>query len=316
MNTITHTSFDFPLQDSRYEGKVRDVYSINQEILVIIATDRISAFDRILPKAIPYKGQVLNQTAAYFFEATKEHIPSHVLAIPDPNVTIARKCKPIPIEVIVRGYLAGHAWREYQSGKKSICGIDLPEGLHEHDRLPEPIITPSTKSMIGHDEDITEQEILKAKILEPEEWGEIKHYSLKLFEMGTQMAHSKGLILADTKYEFGYYKDDIYVIDEIHTPDSSRYLYLEGYEQRQSQGDPQPQLSKEFVRKWLIDNGFQGQDGQQMPEMDDNFVKQISERYIELYHKVTGQTFEPAETAHLTDRIMDHTLPVLKQILS
>jgi len=316
MNAIKTTNFQFPYQISKYEGKVRDVYNINEEILVIIATDRISAFDHILPNAIPYKGQVLNQTAAHFFEATKDLAPSHVLAVPDPNVTIGRKCKPYPIEIIVRAYLAGHAWREYHAGRRFLCGIELPEGLKENDPLPEPIITPSTKSVIGHDEDISEHEILKGKILEPEEWEEIKHYAMTMFKKGTEMANERGLILVDTKYEFGYYDDNVYVIDEIHTPDSSRYFYQEGYEERQTAGEPQPQLSKEFVRKWLMSKGFQGKEGQEMPTMDHALVKTVSDRYIELYETVTGKDFIPVDTSKLEARIMDHTLPVLKELLS
>lgn len=315
MQAIRSTHFEFPLQVDKYEGKVRDVYNIHEELLVIVASDRISAFDCILPRAIPYKGQVLNQTAAYFFDAVGDAVPNHVLAIPDPNVTIARKCRAYPIEVIVRGYLAGHAWRVYQSGKREICGVPLPEGLSENDPLPAPIITPSTKSTIGHDEDISEREILKSGLLEPTEWEEIKHYALTLFQKGTDLARDKGLILADTKYEFGYQDDLIYVIDEIHTPDSSRYFYWEGYEERQSAGVPQKQLSKEFVRKWLMDHGFQGKEGQQMPEMDDAFVQSVSERYIELYEKVTGQAFVPAPADDIENRIMTHTLPVLDQLL-
>ncbi len=315
MDAIKTTHFQFPHQIAKYEGKVRDVYNINEEILVIVATDRISAFDHILPNAIPHKGQVLNQTAAHFFEATKDYAPSHVLAVPDPNVTIGRMCKPYPIEVIVRAYLAGHAWREYDAGRRFLCGIELPEGLKENDPLPEPIITPSTKSVIGHDEDISEHEILKAKILEPEEWEEIKHYAMSLFKKGTEMANERGLILVDTKYEFGYYDDHVYVIDEIHTPDSSRYFYQEGYEELQSAGEPQPQLSKEFVRKWLMSKGFQGKEGQEMPTMDHAFVKVVSDRYIELYETVTGKEFIPVDTSNLEERIMDHTLPVLKELL-
>ncbi len=316
MNAIKTTNFKFPFQIDKYEGKVRDVYNINEEILVIVATDRISAFDHILPNSIPFKGQVLNQTAAYFFDATKDLAPSHVLAVPDPNVTIGRKCKPYPIEVIVRAYLAGHAWREYQSGKRHICGVSIPEGLKENDPLPEPIITPTTKSMIGHDEDISEYEIVKSKILEPEEWEEMKHYAMSLFNKGTAMAKDRGLILVDTKYEFGYFDDEIYVIDEIHTPDSSRYFYQEGYEDRQSKGELQPQLSKEFVRKWLMSKGFQGKEGQDIPVMDLAFVNTVSNRYIELYETVTGEEFVKEEVQHWRERIMDNTLPVLQNLIS
>ncbi len=315
-HTIKETDFQFPRQVSKYRGKVRDVYNIDEQYLVIVASDRISAFDYILPSPIPYKGQVLNQTSAHFFEATADLVPSHVIAVPDPNVTIGRKCTAYPIEMVVRGYLAGHAWRVYQAGGREICGVALPEGLKENDKLPEPIITPATKSQIGHDEDISEQEILKSGLMEAEEFARVKYYSLQLFEKGTELARARGLILADTKYEFGYHDDEIYVIDEIHTPDSSRYFYLDGYEARQAAGEPQKQLSKEFVRKWLMANGFQGLEGQQMPHMDGAFVDSVTERYIELYETITGKTFVKAPTHHLEQRIMDHTLPVLKQLLS
>ena len=316
MKAIQQTDFQFPLQRNRYQGKVRDVYNINEEFLVIVASDRISAFDCILPRPIPFKGQVLNQTASHFFEAIGDQVPSHVLAVPDPNVTIGRKCKPVPIEMIVRGYLAGHAWRIYKNGGRSICGVDLAEGLKENDPLPEPIITPTTKSMIGHDEDISEYEITKSGLLERDEWEELKYYALKLFSLGSEMARERGLILADTKYEFGYHDDQVYVIDEIHTPDSSRYFYLEGFEERQEKGEVQKQLSKEFVRKWLMANGFQGQEGQEMPEMDDDFLQSVTDRYIELYEKVTGNEFEAADTSSIEERIMDNTIPALKQLLS
>ena len=315
-HTIKETDFQFPRQVSKYRGKVRDVYNIDEQYLVIVASDRISAFDYILPRPIPYKGQVLNQTSAHFFAATAKLVPSHVIAVPDPNVTIGRKCTAYPIEMVVRGYLAGHAWRVYQAGGREICGVALPEGLKENDKLPEPIITPATKSQIGHDEDISEQEILKSGLMEPEEFARVKYYSLQLFEKGTELARARGLILADTKYEFGYHDDEVYVIDEIHTPDSSRYFYLDGYADRQAAGEPQKQLSKEFVRKWLMENGFQGLDGQQMPHMDDAFVDSVTERYIELYETITGKPFVKAPTDHLEQRIMDHTLPVLQQLLS
>ena len=284
--------------------------------MVIIASDRISAFDHILPRAIPGKGQVLNQTAAHFFDAIKEVVPSHVLAVPDPNVTIGRKCKPYPIEVVVRGYLAGHAWRVYNAGGRVLCGVELPDGLKEGDAFPEPIITPATKSQIGHDEDISEYEILKSGLITEEDWGQIKHYAFTMFDAGQKMAKERGLILVDTKYEFGYIEDDMYVIDEIHTPDSSRYYFLEGYETRQAAGEKQEQLSKEFVREWLMGKGFQGKDGQQMPEMDDAFVNTVSERYIELYERVTGRSFKRETTEHLEERIMDNVLPVIKELIA
>ncbi len=313
---ISKTNFEFPGQVSRYQGKVRDVYNIQNEFLVIVATDRISAFDFILPKPIPFKGQVLNQTAGHFFKAIEGKIPTHALAMPDANVTIGRLCKAIPIEMIVRGYLAGHAWRLYDAGKREICGVKLPDGLRENDRLPEPIITPSTKSTIGHDEDISEYEILKSGLLEADTWGEMKYYALELFRTGTEMAAERGLILADTKYEFGEHDGRLYVIDEIHTPDSSRYFYSEGYEALQAAGEPQKQLSKEFVRKWLIANGFQGLDGQVMPDMPETFVTEITDRYVELYEQVSGLSFVPADTLEIETRIYENSLEAIRQLLS
>jgi phosphoribosylaminoimidazole-succinocarboxamide synthase len=300
---IRQTDFQFPGQTGVYHGKVRDVYHIGEDYLVIVASDRISAFDHILPRPIPFKGQVLNQTSAHFFSAVRELAPVHVLAVPDPNVTIGLKCKPILIEVVVRGYLAGHAWRVYKAGGRELCGVSLPDGLREGDPFPEPIITPATKSTIGHDEDISEREILKSGLLEPDEWGQIKYYALELFKTGTRMAAERGLILVDTKYEFGTRDGDIHVIDEVHTPDSSRYYYAEGYAERQSAGEPQRQLSKEFVREWLMANQFQGLEGQVMPEMPDAFTQEISERYIELYERVTGKAFVRTEDADPQARI-------------
>lgn len=314
MKPIQSTNFAFPGQVSRYQGKVRDVYNIQEEVLVIVASDRISAFDYILPRAIPYKGQVLNQTAAHFFGALQEVAPVHVLSVPDPNVTIGRRTKAYPVEMIVRGYLAGHAWRVYASGKREICGVALPEGLRENDRLPEPILTPSTKSTIGHDEDISEREIVKSGLMEVDELAEMKHYALSLYTSGAEMARERGLILADTKYEFGWYAGEIYLIDEIHTPDSSRYFYLDGYEERQSAGLPQKQLSKEFVRKWLIANEFQGLEGQRMPDMPDDFVDSISERYIELYEKVTGKAFARESGEAVESRIYENVVQALKEL--
>ena len=311
---ITETNFSFPGQRGLYRGKVRDVYNIGEKYLVIVASDRISAFDYILPKPIPFKGQVLNQVSKHFFDAVQDLVPTHVVATPDPNVTIGLKCKPIPIEVVVRGYLSGHAWRTYRDGKRELCGVALPEGLRESDRLPEPIITPATKSSIGHDEDISEREILKSGILDATEWGQIKHYALTLFQKGTEMAASQGLILVDTKYEFGIYDDDIYLIDEIHTPDSSRYFYAEGYEQRQANGDRQQQLSKEFVREWLIANHFQGLEGQVMPDMPEVFVEEVSERYIGLYEKVTGKAFERADVSDIHARIQRNVEQALAEL--
>ncbi|MEL6593430.1 MAG: phosphoribosylaminoimidazolesuccinocarboxamide synthase [Bacteroidota bacterium] len=313
-NAIKSTQFEFPGQKSVYNGKVRDVYNIDDRYLVIVASDRISSFDYILPKAIPYKGQVLNQTSRHFFQATEDIVPSHVLSIPDPNVTIGVKCDPIPIEVVVRGYLAGHAWRVYNSGERVLCGVTLPEGLKEGDKLPEPIITPATKSQIGHDEDISKEEILKSGLIEPEKWAQIEHYAHGLFAKGTEIAAEQGLILVDTKYEFGEFQGRIYLIDEVHTPDSSRYYYADGYAERQAKGEAQKQLSKEFVREWLMANDFQGLDGQTMPDMPDDFVAQVTDRYIELYEKVTGQTFEKGDTASIEQRIYDNVVPALEEL--
>lgn len=311
---IAATNFQFPGQVSVYRGKVRDVYNIAGEYLVIVATDRISAFDHILPEPIPHKGQVLNQTAAHFFGALGDSIPAHVLAVPDPNVTIGRLCKAFPVEVVVRAYLAGHAWRVYQAGGRLLCGVELPEGLRENDPLPEPIITPSTKSQVGHDEDITEQEIVRSGLLEAEEWAFVRHQALKLFRKGSEMARERGLILVDTKYEFGEADGEIYVIDEIHTPDSSRYFYLDGYAERQAAGEAQRQLSKEFVRKWLIENGFQGLEGQQMPVMPATFIETVSQRYIELYEQVTGKAFVPAPASDPVARIEEAVREALKRL--
>ena len=309
------TQFSFPGQINKYEGKVRDVYDIGGEYLVIVASDRISAFDHILPRAIPYKGQVLNQTSAHYFDAAKDLVPSHVISTPDPNVTIGIKCKPILIEVVVRGYLAGHAWRVYNSGKRELCGVALPDGLKESDKLPEPIITPATKSLIGHDEDISERDILKSGLLDVDEWGLIKYYALELFKKGTEMAAKQGLILVDTKYEFGQKDEKIHLIDEIHTPDSSRYYYADGYEERQAAGEHQKHLSKEFVREWLIANNFQGLDGQTMPNMPDEFVNQVTDRYVELYETITGNTFDKGDTDNMEERIMDNVLPALAELM-
>ncbi len=313
---IAETQFQFPGQISRYQGKVRDVYHVGGEYLVIVASDRISAFDYVLPRPIPFKGQVLNQTSAHFFEAVKEAVPTHVIATPDPNVTIGRACKAVPIEMVVRGYLAGHSWRVYEAGGREICGVPLPDGLRENDRLPEPIITPATKSTIGHDEDISEAEILRSGLIDGETWEMMKHYSLELFRTGTEMAASRGLILVDTKYEFGEAGGKLYVIDEIHTPDSSRYFYADGFDGRQAAGEPQKQLSKEFVRKWLIANGFQGLDGQVIPAMSDEFLSEITDRYIELYEQITGLGFQRADTSRIEERIWENTLPVITQLLS
>jgi phosphoribosylaminoimidazole-succinocarboxamide synthase len=302
MNSIPQTNFQFPGQTAFYKGKVRDVYFF-EDNLVMIATDRISAFDVILPRAIPFKGQVLNQIAAHFLNATNDIVPNWLLQTPDANVSIGRKCEAFPVEMVVRGYLAGHAWREYKSGKRSVCGVTLPEGLKENDKLPQPIITPTTKAHEGHDEDISREEILKQGLVSEADYLQLENYTLALFARGTEMAAAQGLILVDTKYEFGKLNGTVYLIDEIHTPDSSRYFYLDLYAENQEKGLPQKQLSKEFVREWLIENGFQGKDGQQVPEMSDSWIQQISDRYIELFEKVTGHQFQKQDTTNPLERI-------------
>ncbi len=287
---IKFTDFHFNGQTHKYQGKVRDVYTVNDK-LVMIATDRISAFDVVLPRAIPYKGQVLNQIAALFLDKTKDIVKNWVLDVPDPNVTVGKKCEPFQVEMVIRGYLSGHAAREYRAGKRTLCGNPLPEGLKENDKLPTPLITPTTKAHEGHDEDISREEILKQGIVSEQDYKKLEEYTFKLFERGTKLAKEQGLILVDTKYEFGKIGDEITLIDEIHTPDSSRYFYAEGYAERQKNGEEQKQLSKEFVRRWLIANGFQGKEGQNVPEMDDAFVQSVSDRYIELFEKITGKEF-------------------------
>lgn len=292
MQAIKETHFKFKGQTGFYKGKVRDVYYFG-DTMAMVATDRISAFDVVLPRAIPDKGRVLNQIAARNLEATKNLVPNWVIKTPDPNVTIGFKCEPFPVEMVVRGYLAGHAAREYKAGKRTLCGVILPEGLKENDKLPAPIITPTTKAKVGHDEDISREEILSRGLVSEEDYRQLETFTLRLFEKGTQLASERGLILVDTKYEFGKHNGAIYLIDEVHTPDSSRYFYRQGYEERQKNGEPQKQLSKEFVRQWLIENGFQGKEGQKVPEMTDEIVKSISERYQELYHQMTGETLTP-----------------------
>lgn len=291
MDSIKETNFQFPSSTSFYRGKVRDVYYFKDK-LAVVATDRISAFDVVLPRAIPYKGQVLNQIAAHFLQATAAIVPNWLEQTPHPSLSIGKKCEPFAVEMVVRGYLAGHAWREYKAGKRILCGEALPDGLRENDLLPYPIITPTTKAHEGHDEDISEQEIINQGLVKAEDYALLKKYAFALFEKGTQMAKERGLILVDTKYEFGKLGDTIYLIDEIHTPDSSRYFYAEGYEDRQAKGETQRQLSKEFVREWLIANGFQGKEGQTVPEMTDEKVASITDRYIELYEHITGKKFE------------------------
>jgi phosphoribosylaminoimidazole-succinocarboxamide synthase len=311
LNAIPKTDFSFPNQTSFYRGKVRDVYHF-QDQLVVVASDRISAFDVILPRPIPFKGQVLNQIAAHFLNATQTIVPNWLVAVPDPNVSVGVKCIPYPVEMVVRGYLAGHAWRTYKSGLRVLCGVTLPEGLKENDKLPTPIITPTTKAHEGHDEDISREEIIAKGLVSESTYVQLEQYTLALFEKGTQMAASQGLILVDTKYEFGQKDGQIYLIDEIHTPDSSRYFYAEGYAQRQAENQPQRQLSKEFVREWLIANGFQGKEGQTVPHMSDEWIQQISERYIELFEKVTGKTFEKANNDAILQRIEQNVLKFLK----
>ena len=303
MDAIKETHFNFKGQTNYYKGKVRDVYTIQDKYLAMVVTDRISAFDVVLPEAIPYKGQVLNQIAAKFLQATSDIVPNWVINVPDPSVTIGRICEPFKVEMVIRGYLAGHAAREYALGKRQVCGVTLPEGLKENDILPEPIITPTTKASVGHDEDISREEILKQGIVSEADYVQLENYTRQLFKRGTEIAAKQGLILVDTKYEFGKVGDTIYLIDEIHTPDSSRYFYSDGYAERQASGEAQKQLSKEFVRKWLIENGFQGKDGQQVPEMTKEIVQSISERYIELYEQITGEAFVKHELTDVVKRV-------------
>ncbi|PHN08346.1 phosphoribosylaminoimidazolesuccinocarboxamide synthase [Flavilitoribacter nigricans] len=310
MKAIHETKFEFPGQTAFYRGKVRDVYTIGDR-LVMVASDRISAFDHILPRPIPYKGQVLNQVATYFLNATKDIAPNWLESTPDPNVAIGMACKPYRVEMVIRAYLVGHAWREYAAGKRTLCGVSMPDGLRENDPFPEPIITPATKAEEGHDEDISREEILRQGIVSEEDYLILEKYTRALFKRGTEMAAKQGLILVDTKYEFGKKDGKIYVIDEIHTPDSSRYFYADGYEERQERGERQKQLSKEFVREWLMANGFQGKEGQQMPEMPDEMVNKVTQRYIELYERITGQAFEKAKTGDIEDRIYKHVVGAL-----
>ncbi len=302
-NALIKTDFHFPGQRNVYHGKVRDVYNIDNHLLVMIATDRISAFDVVLPEGIPYKGQVLNQIAEQFLDATADIVPNCKIASPDPSVTIGHLCEPFQVEMVIRGYLTGHAWREYRSEKRTLCGVPLPEGMKENQKFPEPIITPTTKAHEGHDEDISREEIIAQGLVSREEYEILEDYTRKLFQRGTEMAAQKGLILVDTKYEFGKKDGKIYLIDEIHTPDSSRYFYAEGYEQRLAADEPQKQLSKEFVRQWLIANGFQGKEGQSVPEMSGEFVNSVSDRYIELYENITGSNFEKSNTSKIKQRI-------------
>lgn len=310
---LVKTDFNFPLQKSVYHGKVRDVYDINNELLVMVATDRISAFDVVLPKGIPYKGQVLNQIASKFLDATADIVANWKVSTPDPMVTVGYKCSPFKVEMVIRGYLTGSAWREYKSGKRSLCGVPLPEGIIENQKFDTPIITPTTKADEGHDENISKEEIIAQGLVSKEDYELLEKYTLALFKRGTEMAAEKGLILVDTKYEFGKKEGKIYLIDEIHTPDSSRYFYAEGYEERLKKGEPQRQLSKEFVRQWLMENGFQGKEGQTVPEMTDAYCDSVSERYIELYEKIVGEKFVKAETENLSARIEKNVMQFLQK---
>ncbi|WP_130736841.1 phosphoribosylaminoimidazolesuccinocarboxamide synthase [Flavobacterium sp. J27] len=315
MNTITKTQFSFPNQKSVYRGKVREVYNINDELLVMIATDRLSAFDVVMPKGIPYKGQILNQIATRFMQLTEDIVPNWLIATPDPNVAVGHLCEPFKVEMVIRGYLSGHAAREYNAGKRILCGVTLPEGLKENDKFPEPIITPTTKADLGvHDEDISKEAILANEIVSAADYEVLEKYTRALFQRGTEIAASRGLILVDTKYEFGKTKEGkIVLIDEIHTPDSSRYFYAEGYQERQDKGESQKQLSKEFVRQWLITNGFQGKEGQQIPELTDGYIETVSERYIELYENILGEQFIKADISDIDNRIEQNVLAFLNK---
>lgn len=312
MDALIKTNFKFEEQKDLYIGKVRDVYNIDNNFLVMVVSDRISAFDVVLPKGIPFKGQVLNQIAEKFLDATEDIVPNWKISSPDPMVTIGHLCQPFKVEMVVRGFLSGHAWREYKQGKRTLCGVALPEGMKENDRFPNPIITPTTKEAIGHDEDISKEEIIKHGLVSKEDYEQLEKYTLALFQRGQELAKERGLILVDTKYEFGKKDGKIYLIDEIHTPDSSRYFYLEGYQERQNNGQPQRQLSKEFVREWLMENGFQGLEGQKIPEMTPEIINQISERYIELYENIIGEKFQRNETDNLSQRIENNVSEWLK----
>ena len=312
-NTITSTSFNLPNQTKFYKGKVRDVYTINDDTLVMVVSDRISAFDCVLPKGIPYKGQVLNQIAAKFLDATSDIVPNWKQSTPDPSVTVGTMCDPFKVEMVIRGYLTGHAWREYRDGKRMICGVSMPDGMIENQKFDSPIITPTTKADVGHDEDISREDILRTGLVSEEDYIKLENYTNLLFQRGTEMAHERGLILVDTKYEFGKDKDgNIILIDEIHTPDSSRYFYIQGYEEKLMKGEAPKQLSKEFVRQWLIENGFQGKDGQEIPFMSEEYVNSISERYIELYENILGEEFIKEDISNVLDRLESNILSYLK----
>ncbi len=311
-NALTKTEFNFPGQKSLYKGKVRDVYNINDDFLVMVVSDRISAFDVVLPKGIPYKGQVLNQIAEKFLDATSDIVPNWKIAVPDPNVTVGHMCEQYKVEMVIRGYLTGHAWREYRDGKRTLCGVPMPNGMVENQKFPEPILTPTTKADVGHDEDISREAIIANGLVDKAEYEMLEDYTRKLFQRGTEIAAKMGLILVDTKYEFGKKDGKIYLIDEIHTPDSSRYFYAEGYEERQSAGEKQKQLSKEFVRQWLIENNFQGKEGQSIPEMNPEFVGSVSDRYIELFENITGDKFVKSDTTKIQSRIENAVNEFLK----
>ncbi len=312
--TINDTHFQFPGQKSVYKGKVREVYTLENDVLVMIASDRISAFDHILPKGIPFKGQVLNQVATFFLDATKDIVPNWLIATPDPSVAVGYACEPIRVEMVIRGYLVGHAAREYALGKRTLCGVELPEGMVENQAFESPIITPATKAEEGHDEDISREDIISKSIVDSKIYEQMEAYTRALYQRGTEMAAKQGLILVDTKYEFGIHDGKVYLIDEIHTPDSSRYFYADGYAERQAKGEAQKQLSKEFVRQWLIENGFQGLEGQEMPFMPDSFVETITERYIELYEKISGKTFVKADNTDIHTRIEKNVTEFLEKI--
>ncbi|NNK79943.1 MAG: phosphoribosylaminoimidazolesuccinocarboxamide synthase [Flavobacteriales bacterium] len=314
MKALIKTDLHLPGQIKKYQGKVRDVYHLEGGLLVMVASDRISAFDVVLPRGIPFKGQVLNQIANQFLDLTADIVPNWKMACPDPQVTVGHACEPYRVEMVIRAYLTGHAWREYRSGKRMLCGVPLPEGLKEHDRLPEPMITPATKAEEGHDEDISREEIIEQGIVSEEEYVQLEQYTLALFERGASFARERGLILVDTKYEFGKKNGTIFLIDEIHTPDSSRYFYKEGYQERQDRGEQQRQLSKEFVRQWLIQNDFQGLEGQSIPEMSHEFVESVSNRYIELYENITGKKFEAAKTDSIESRIEQNIKSYLESV--
>lgn len=316
MNTITDTNFNFPGQKSIYKGKVREVYTLEDDLLLMVATDRLSAFDVVMPKGIPFKGQILNQIATKMMKDTEDLVPNWLVATPDPNVAIGKRCEPFKVEMVIRGYMSGHAAREYKAGRRMLCGVAMPEGMKENDAFPEPIITPATKAEMGdHDEDIAREDIIKKNIVSKEDYLVLEDYTRKLFQRGSEIAASRGLILVDTKYEFGKTADgEIVLIDEIHTPDSSRYFYAEGYEERQAAGEAQKQLSKEFVRQWLISNDFQGLEGQTVPEMTDEYIETVSERYIELYENITGDAFAKADTSNIQERIEKNVLQYLNSL--